>query len=72
MKTGRVTGLSWGFAAASLILGIVLVYAERQGDAVYAFLIGAVAGIIAVVLTTLQRRPAPTASAEDAEEVPRR
>ena len=72
MNTGRVTGLAWGFAAASLILGIVLVYAERQGDAIYAFLFGAVAGIIAVVLATLQKRPSHTASAEDPEEIPRR
>ena len=67
-----MTGLAWGFTAASITLGIVLVYAERQGDAIYAFFIGAVAGIIAVVLTTLQKRALHTASEEHPEEVPPR
>ena len=72
MATAKLTGLAWGFTASSLTLGIVLVYAGRQGDAIYAFLIGAVAGIIAVVLTTLQKRLPHAASEEDPEEVPPR
>ena len=68
MAARKLSGLAWGFTASCAILGVVLVAAERQGDAVYAFVIGALAGIVALIASTR----VPRAVEEDTEETARR
>jgi hypothetical protein len=51
-----------------MILGIVLVVAERQGDAIYAFVMGAISGIVAIIGATR----VPRSAEEDSEEAARR
>jgi hypothetical protein len=75
MAKEKLTGLAWGFMTSCIVVGLVLAYADRQEDALYAFLIGAVAGVVAIIATIASParvHEAPAPPEEEPEEIARR